>query len=83
MHHKNALPIALNWITVEIKRPLYVVILLFEKFKGVIKDHPKKSEIKIPKIDPIFDVFSEASEVKKQSKCYSRQWKSNFQEGQF
>ena len=40
-----------------------MVILLFEKLKGVIKDHQKKSEIKTPKIDPIFDVFSEASEA--------------------
>ena len=40
-----------------------MVILLFEKLKGVIKDHQKKSEIKTSKIDPIFDVFSEASEA--------------------
>ena len=46
-----------------------MVILLYEKLKGVIKDHqknykgpPNKSEIKTPKIDPIFDVFPEASE---------------------
>ena len=39
-----------------------MVILLFEKLKGVIKDHPKKSEIKTPKIDPIFGIFPEASE---------------------
>ena len=31
-----------------------MVILLFEKLKGVIKDHQKKSEIKTLKIDPIF-----------------------------
>ena len=37
-----------------------MVILLFEKLEGVIKDHQKKSEIKI---DPIFDVFSEVSEA--------------------
>ena len=31
-----------------------MVILLFEKLMGVIEDHQKKSEIKTPKIDPIF-----------------------------
>ena len=31
-----------------------MVILLFEKLKGIVKDHPKKSGIKTPKIDPIF-----------------------------
>ena len=40
-----------------------MVSLLFEKLKGDIKDHQKKSEIKTPKIDSIFDVFSEASEA--------------------
>ena len=34
-----------------------MVILLFEKLKGIIKDHQKKSKIKTPKIDPIFGIF--------------------------
>ena len=45
-----------------IKRPLYLVCLLFENLNGVIKDHQKNPVIKTPKIDPIFGIFSEASE---------------------
>ena len=30
---------------------------MFEKLKGIIKDHQKKSKIKTPKIDPIFGIF--------------------------
>ena len=41
----------------------YLVCLLFETLKGVMKNHQNKSEIKTPKIDPIFDVFPEASEI--------------------
>ena len=40
-----------------------MVSLLFENLKRVIKDHHKKSEIKTPKIDPIFGIFPEASEI--------------------
>ena len=36
--------------------------LLFENLKGIIKDNQKKSEIKTQKIDPVFNVFPEASE---------------------
>ena len=39
-----------------------MVCLAFDNFKEVMKDHQKKSELKTPKIDPIFDVFSEASD---------------------
>ena len=35
-----------------------MVCLRFNHLKGVMKDHQKKSELKTPKINPIFDVFS-------------------------
>ena len=38
-----------------------MVCLAFDNFKGVMKDHQKKSELKTLKINPIFDVFSKAT----------------------
>ena len=38
-----------------------MVCLRFDHLKGVMKDHQKKSELKTPKINPIFDVFSKAT----------------------
>lgn len=40
-----------------------MVCLLVENLKGVIKDHQKKFEVKTPKINPIFDDFSEGTET--------------------
>ena len=39
-----------------------MVCLRFDHLKGVMKDHQKKSELKTPKINPILDVFSKATE---------------------
>ena len=45
-----------------LKRPLYLVCLLFEKPQGGHKGPSKKSELKTPKITYVLDGFSKGTE---------------------
>ena len=45
-----------------LKRPLYLVCLLFEKPQGGHKGPSKKSELKTPKITYVLDGFSKDTE---------------------
>ena len=51
-----------------LKRPLYLVCLLFEKPQGGHKGPSKKSELKTPKITYVLDGFSKGTESEREHK---------------